>query len=127
MGPPPAAEPGAEPLSDELGLLPPGFASEAGRLSGPEPLSVSEPPPDPVSDPDAPSEPELAVVVGESPSDEPEEAAVDRRLVLRSFFAQPVPLKWIVGAENAFRTGAAPQIGQDVGPSVAMEWMTSKR
>ena len=27
------------------------------------------------------------------------------RLELRSFFAQPEPLKWIVGAENALRTG----------------------
>ena len=35
----------------------------------------------------------------------------------RSFFAQPDPLKWIDGAENALRTGAAPQTGQTVGPS----------
>ena len=45
----------------------------------------------------------------------------------RSFFAQPDPLKWIEGAENALRTGAAPQTGQRVGPSAVTPWITSNR
>jgi hypothetical protein len=83
----------------------------------PELLSLPEPPPSPAS------EPEL----------EPLSAAADaafeaeRDAVLRSFLAQPVPLKWNVGAEKALRTGAAPQIGQTVGPSAVTECRTSKR
>src|SRR3954471_4522990 len=35
---------------------------------------------------------------------------------LRSFFAQPVPLKWIAGAANAFRSvPSSPHAGQNVG------------
>ena len=45
----------------------------------------------------------------------------------RSFFAQPEPLKWIDGAENPFRTGAAPHTGQTVGPSALTPWITSNR
>src|SRR5436190_613885 len=45
----------------------------------------------------------------------------------RSFFAQPEPLKWIVGAVTAFRTGAASQTGQVSGPAAVTEWMTSNR
>ena len=51
----------------------------------------------------------------------------ERDAELRSFFAQPLPLKWIVGAETAFRTGEAPQMGHVVGPSAVTEWMTSNR
>lgn len=64
----------------------------------------------------------------EPPSDDAAAALdAEREAELRSFFAQPVPLKWNVGAENALRTGAAPQMGQVAGPSAVTEWMTSKR
>jgi len=45
----------------------------------------------------------------------------------RSFLAQPLPLKWIVGGAKALRTGEAPQMGHAVGPSAVTEWTTSKR
>jgi hypothetical protein len=42
-----------------------------------------------------------------------EEAALVWLLAPRSFFAQPVPLKWIVGAENCLRiVPSAPHDGQ---------------
>lgn len=74
---------------------------------------------------DAPA-PEVAESLA-APSPESDDA---RRLELaddRSFLAQPEPLKWIEGAENALRTGAAPQIGHDSGPSAVTPWITSKR
>ena len=46
---------------------------------------------------------------------------------LRSFFAQPEPLKWIDGALNALRTGDAPHTTHDSGPSAVTPWMTSNR
>ena len=72
-------------------------------------------------------------VDGPSPAlDEPSplDALDDRELdraADRSFFAQPVPLKWIDGAENALRTGAAPQTGHVSGPAALSPWITSKR
>jgi hypothetical protein len=48
-------------------------------------------------------------------------------VALRSFFAQPEPLKWTVGAEIAFLTGPLPHSGQDAGGSAWTPWMTSKR
>ena len=45
----------------------------------------------------------------------------------RSFFAQPLPLNTIEGAEIALRTGLAPQIGQAAGPSAVTPWITSNR
>ena len=83
----------------------------AGCLSAPPP---SEPPP---SEP-PPSEPPPAG----TPS-----RAFERAAAPRSFFAQPLPLKWIVGGANALRTGEAPQIGQAVGPCAVTEWTTSNR
>ena len=82
-------------------------------------VCLSEPPlsDPPLSEP-APSGPLPAV----TPS-----RAFERAAAPRSFFAQPLPLKWIVGGANAFRTGEAPQIGQAVGPSAVTEWTTSKR
>jgi hypothetical protein len=53
--------------------------------------------------------------------------AADRAAAPRSFFAQPLPLKWIVGGANAFRTGPLRQTGQWVGPSLLTPWITSKR
>jgi hypothetical protein len=95
-----------------------GFASEVAEPSVLEPAAVSVPDPvvAPASDP------------GPDPLSAPEAAlAAEREAVLRSFFAQPLPLKWIVGAEKALRTGLAPQTGQLVGPSAMTEWMTSNR
>lgn len=76
-----------------------------------------------VDPPSVPDPPAGAGVVPESLA--PWDA--DRELELRSFLAQPVPLKWIVGAVKALRTGAAPQTAQTVGPSAVSEWMTSNR
>jgi hypothetical protein len=46
----------------------------------------------------------------------------------RSFLAQPEPLKWTVGAENAFvRVPSAPHAGQNRGPASLMPWITSVR
>jgi hypothetical protein len=45
---------------------------------------------------------------------------------LRSIFAQPEPLKWMVGATNALRI-AAPQTGHAVGPVSCTPCITSVR
>jgi hypothetical protein len=55
--------------------------------------------------------------------DEPEEPALDPR----SFLAQPDPLKWIVGATNALRTGPSWHTGQVLGPWACTPWTTSNR
>jgi hypothetical protein len=69
-------------------------------------------------------EPEDAV-----PSDDdPAAAAFVRALLLedRSFFAQPEPLKWTAGVENAFvSVPSAPQLGQNRGPESLIPWITS--
>jgi hypothetical protein len=104
-----------------------GFESGCVVLSAPEFESEFES--DDELPPAAETESELESEL-DPPSDEPsddEAGDADRRFAVRSFLAQPVPLKWIVGAVKALRTGAAPQIGQTVGPSAVTEWMTSKR
>ncbi len=92
----------------------------------PEPLPVPEPEPAP-----APVEPSPAFEPESPPSDPVvDPLSEDRDRVddeLRSFFAQPDPLKTIVGGANAFRTGDSPQIGQTVGPASCTPWITSKR
>jgi hypothetical protein len=70
---------------------------------------------------DAPSEPL------EVPLSDPLDDDAFRALAPRSFFAQPEPLKWIVGALNAFRTSWLPQTGQLVGLASYTPWSTSKR
>jgi hypothetical protein len=70
----------------------------------------------PVEDPVSP------LRAAESP--EPDDEDADAR---RSFFAQPVPLKWTAGAAKALRTGPPPHDGQLVGPSAWTPWMTSNR
>jgi hypothetical protein len=46
----------------------------------------------------------------------------------RSFFAQPEPLKWIVGGANAFViVPSAPQFGQNLGPASLIPCTTSVR
>jgi hypothetical protein len=113
------AEPPEFPLSPADFLPEAGFASE---LVAPSPLEAL-PLLAPASAPAVGSEPEADPLSADA--DAAFEA--ERDAELRSFFAQPLPRKWIVGAENAFRTGPAPQTGQLVGPSAVTEWMTSKR
>lgn len=66
-----------------------------------------------------------------APLDDPSAAAAARveldEDAVRSFFAQPEPLKWIDGALNALRTGDAPHTTHASGPSAATPWMTSNR
>jgi hypothetical protein len=63
----------------------------------------------------------------EVPLSDPLDDDAFRALAPRSFFAQPEPLKWIVGAVNAFRTSWLPQTGQLVGPASLTPRSTSKR
>ncbi len=56
------------------------------------------------------------------------EALVPGLLPPRSFFAQPDPLKWIVGAENCLRiVPSAPHDGQKWGPGSLIPWRMSAR
>jgi hypothetical protein len=60
--------------------------------------------------------------------DVPSSFAFDAARVLdpRSFFAQPVPLKWMAGAVKPFViVPSAPHSGQNFGPWSLMPWMTS--
>jgi hypothetical protein len=96
-------------------------ASELADAPGVAPSPLSDPEPELVSAPSLELGPESAPPSAEA-------AGLDERaVVLRSFFAQPLPLKWMVGAVNALRTGEAPQIGQLDGLSAVTEWMTSNR
>ena len=85
-------------------------------------------PPSPVL---PPSPLEVAVAAAAEPSPSPPPLSVPLEagafVARRSRFAQPEPLKWIVGATNALRTGPSPHSGHDVGPSSWMPWTTSKR
>ena len=54
------------------------------------------------------------------------ERAAARELEPRSFFAQPLPLKWIDGAEKTLViVPSAPHSGQKRGPSASIPWTTS--
>jgi hypothetical protein len=54
------------------------------------------------------------------------ERAAARELELRSFFAQPLPLKWTDGAViTLVIVPSAPHSGQKLGPSAAIPWTTS--
>jgi hypothetical protein len=75
--------------------------------------------PDPPDSPDLPSPP--AGTAASSAS-----FAFERLLDRRSAFAQPEPLKWMVGATNALRIGA-PHTGQVSGPGAWMPCTTSVR
>ena len=101
--------------------------SELAALSDLELAPASEPAPDSAADPESEPAPWFASLAG-PPSAAPDDACdVARALELRSFLAQPDPLKWIVGAENALRTGPRWQTGQVAGPSAKTPWITSKR
>jgi hypothetical protein len=112
---------GPDPASAALlsGLVP---VSEAPPEPGPAPGSAlapgSAPEPDPEPAPLVASEPLSAAALA---------CEADRALVLRSFFAQPVPLKWIVGAEKALRSVPTWQAGQVAGPAAWTLWITSNR
>lgn len=88
----------------------------------PEPASeaVLAPAPSAAFDPESP--PPDPVAVGDSDVDFDEDP-----VELRSFFAQPDPLKTIVGGANALRTGASPQTGHVAGPASWTPWITSNR
>ena len=59
---------------------------------------------------------DVEAAAGCSPPDDVSVAPDDFRLLdPRSFFAQPEPLKWIVGAAMALRTSWLPHTGQLVG------------
>jgi hypothetical protein len=69
-----------------------------------------------------------------SPDDVPAPASAgfvsdvdDRFVALRSFFAQPDPLKWTAGVAIALRTSFEWQTGHDFGPSSWTPWTTSNR
>ena len=54
-------------------------------------------------------------------------ARVELELAL-SFFAQPDPLKWIVGGANTLRiVFSRPQLGQKCGPGSLIPWRMSAR
>jgi outer membrane biosynthesis protein TonB len=95
---------------------------EPPDVEEPEPELDDEPPPEAVSD-------EVEVAAALSPPDDvspPVEAAF-RALDPRSFFAQPDPLKWMVGGAKAFRISVLPQIGQLAGLGSWTPWITSNR
>jgi hypothetical protein len=119
-----SAEPELEPepelefellVEDELPELSV-FVVGAGLLSVPVDFSPDEPP----SVEDEPSD-----LVSLVPPLSLERAAA-RELEPRSFFAQPLPLKWIDGAEKTFViVPSAPHSGQKRGPSASIPWTTS--
>jgi outer membrane biosynthesis protein TonB len=93
-----------------------------------------EPEPEPEPDPDDPSpdddddedeDPEPS-----APEDDPSEP-LEAFVPLdppRSFFAQPDPLKWIVGGANSFRiVPSLPHDGQNCGPGSLRPWRMSVR
>jgi len=100
----------AEPLDDDEDFSAAGFSEDVFAVVSDVAPSELEPPSPPVA----------AGVVSDA------DAAL-RAAERRSFFAQPEPLKWIDGAENAFLTGDAPQIGHASGPLAATPCITSKR
>ena len=86
-----------------------------------------------VSPPEAPSfeddpEPPLGLEFeSEDESSRLERDVPGLAVARRSFLAQPVPLKWMAGAANAFLIGPLPQSGQVVGSSEWTPRRTSNR
>jgi hypothetical protein len=110
-----------EPLADDDEDPEPSvFFVAAGLLSVPLDFSLDDPPPVP----DEPSDEPLDLDSLVSPLSF--ERAAARTLEPRSFFAQPLPLKWIDGAEKTFViVPSAPHSGQKRGPSASIPWTTS--
>jgi hypothetical protein len=80
----------------------------------------------PEPDPDA----DLASFDSDDPSEplEPDDALVPAPDPPRSFFAQPDPLKWIVGGANSLRiVPSSPHDGQNSGPGSLRPWRMSVR
>jgi hypothetical protein len=112
-------EPELEPelLEEPLVPDPSVFLAGAGLVSVPPDVSVED---DPLS-----VEDELSDFASLVPPLSFERAAA-RELEPRSFLAQPLPLKWIDGAEKTFViVPSAPHSGQKRGPSPSMPWTTS--
>jgi hypothetical protein len=116
-----------EPLSepDE-----PEEPDDPDELDEPEPpeSEVDEPP---ESDDDEPESDELPLSLDvEAPSPDAFELEDDRDALElpRSFFAQPDPLKWIVGGANSLRiVPSSPHDGQNRGPGSFRPWRMSVR
>jgi hypothetical protein len=76
--------------------------------------------------------PSFVVVFDPSPLSDDEPSWLDLEVpgldvARRSFLAQPVPLKWIAGAANAFLTGPPSHSGHVVGSSAWTPRRTSNR
>jgi hypothetical protein len=107
---------------DGVDVLPVSDLVAAVLLSVPPEPSPVEPPPSPEV------EGELELSDFESVVPLSFERAAARELEPRSFFAQPLPLKWTDGAEKTFViVPSAPHSGQKFGPSAAIPWTTSVR
>jgi hypothetical protein len=108
--------------------LPPSFAAPPSLPLDPSLLPESDDLPESLelSDDDSLDDDSLD---DDSLDDDEEDEDDDFRaeLELRSFFAQPVPLKWMLGALNALRIVVAPQLGHRSGPASFTPWMTSNR
>jgi hypothetical protein len=103
---------GVELDVDAESPLPAGFVSAAGAVFE----SAAAPSPD--------------SFVTDSFDDPASSAGFDDALIAepRSFFAQPVPLKWIAGAVKPFViVPSAPHSGQNRGPWSFIPWITSVR
>jgi len=103
---------------DELDVV--GVDPDDGDVVAPSPADVVFLDVDPLS-------PDASPPVVEAPSLPFVVEALGALVARRSFLAQPEPLKWIVGALNAFFIGPLPQTGQVVGGSAWTPWTTSKR
>lgn len=110
---PPADDGPLGDVGDEAGALATSPADRAPLSAGFVSPAVDSPPPGPPS----------AADVAAGAVDGLEE----RDVALRSFLAQPEPLKWTDGAEKPLRTGPSWQTGQVVGPSALMPWIISNR
>jgi hypothetical protein len=116
VAPPEAFGPPSPPAAPPSEVF---FVSVEGVFAAPSAAAPSAGPPF------APASPLAATFVSE-----PDESALEELELgagRRSFFAQPVPLKWIAGAVIPFRTGPLPHCGHVAGPSAWTPWMTSKR
>ena len=83
-------------------------------------------PPD--DEPDSDEAPLSADPAAPSPDDFDDEDDRDALELPRSFFAQPDPLKWIVGGANSLRiVPSLPHDGQNWGPGSFSPWRTSMR
>jgi hypothetical protein len=99
-----------------------------------DPPSFAAPPSLPLDPSLPPESDDLSESLEPSDDDSPDDDEEDEEdedfraeVELRSFFAQPVPLKWMLGGLNALRIVVAPQLGQRSGPASFTPWTTSNR